>query len=94
MNADSYMLRYASPSPTRWLRTETLADDFVTVFSHLLGDPGLGDRVAFGRANETYPPYVRDHRHHFTANDLARLYERNPVWAAVEQKVYGSLLQH
>jgi hypothetical protein len=43
-----------------------------------------------GRVNEGR--YHRDLQTHFTSEQLARLYRLNPVWAAVERRVYGDTL--
>lgn len=36
--------------------------------------------------------YVRDLRFWFTRSELEGIYEANPIWAGLEEKVYGDLL--
>jgi hypothetical protein len=79
-------------SVQRWLRTESLEDDLLA----LLDDLGVLTRDvrtrvrAVGRVNVA--SYDRDLDHWFTPAQVRRLYERNPVWAAAERRLYGALL--
>ena len=75
----------------RWLRVEHLADDFlefVTEFGEISEDQrrAITDLArVHGSATEGY-----DHRveHWFTPGQLQAMYERNPVWAALERRLY------
>jgi hypothetical protein len=74
----------------RWLRAESLADDVLSFVAELgYSGPGVRDAVlAVGRVNEG--DYDRDDMPGFTADQVRRLYELNPTWAAIERRVYGS----
>jgi hypothetical protein len=76
----------------RWLRAENLEQDVLGLLK-ALGEHNrrAARRVrAVGRVNEGR--YHRDLQTHFTSEQLARLYRLNPVWAAVERRVYGDTL--
>jgi hypothetical protein len=75
----------------RWLRMESLQDDFLSLLDELgeLGPEAERAVRSVGRVNEGhYPPELAIR---FTADELARLYALNPVWASVERLVYGAL---
>jgi hypothetical protein len=76
----------------RWLRAESLADDLLALLSELgIATPEARRRVlAVGRVNEG--SYERDLSGRFSTGQISRLYEHNPTWAAIERRVYGSLL--
>lgn len=76
----------------RWLRTEHLQQDVVALLDDLgvLTDEVRGRVEAVSRVNEQ--SYERDLKRRFSSAQLRRLYERNPGWAAAEERVYGGLL--
>jgi len=75
----------------RWLRTEHLAEDFlafVTEFGAVSGEQrrAIMDLARIhGSATQGY-----DHRveHWFTPEQLRAMYERNPMWAGLERRLY------
>jgi hypothetical protein len=78
----------------RWLRVEFLADDFLAFVTEF-GEVSQEQRRAItdlarihGSATQGY-----DHRieHWFTPEQVQAVYERNPVWAGLERRLYGSL---
>jgi hypothetical protein len=75
----------------RWLRVEHLQQD-VLDFLDELGELDEGTRAAVrrvGRVNEgDYRPGLAQQA---TPDQLARLYECNPVWAGLERQLYGAL---
>jgi len=74
----------------RWLRTESLAADVVALLDDI-GVPGELARAAVGSVGAVNAAdYEHDPERHFTRAQIARLYERNPGWAAIEREVYGS----
>lgn len=75
----------------RWLRAEALADDLLALLSELslLSDDSRRRVLAVGRVNQG--SYDHDLAHRFTDEQLRRLYELNPTWAAIERRVYGEL---
>ena len=86
--ADGAIKRFAE-DVTDWIRTEHLEDDIKRVFDlAILAAPPKGKRV-----NETKIDYVRDLRFWFTQADIDGIYAANPLWAALERKVYGGLLR-
>lgn len=74
---------------TDWVRTENLKEDLTRVF-------GLPvDHAAFNRQsrNKTTLEYVKSLAFWFTPRELALLYDRNPIWAELEKKLYGDVLK-
>jgi hypothetical protein len=73
----------------RWLRAEALEDDVLALLSELaVGTPEVRRLVlAVGRVNEG--SYEGDPAGAFSAEQIRRLYELNPTWAAIERRVYG-----
>jgi hypothetical protein len=76
----------------RWLRTEHLADDVITLLDQLgaLDDEVAGRVRAVGRRNAS--DYDHDPAAHFSAEQIERIYARNPDWAEVERAAFGDLL--
>jgi hypothetical protein len=75
----------------RWIRMEHLVDDF-TAFISELTDLSEEDRqriATFGPVNAF--EYDHEIAHWFTPEQVRMLYARNPVWAAIEERVYGDL---
>jgi hypothetical protein len=74
----------------RWLRAEQLLDDVLALLSELdVLDRRARRRVsAVGRLNQG--AYERRAKP-FTAEQIARMYERNPDWAEIERRVYGEI---
>jgi hypothetical protein len=76
----------------RWLRMEYLTQDFaklITDFTELPREMKLRI-VAIGRINGMN--YDHDVFRWFTADQIHRMYEMNPLWASVEKEVYGDTL--
>ena len=76
----------------RWLRTEHLADDVVGLLEELgaLGNEAEARVRAVGRRNAA--AYDHDLSSYFSAEQIHRLYARNPIWAEVERAAFGSVL--
>jgi hypothetical protein len=76
----------------RWLRMEQLAEDFTAFVSGLreLSDEERHKIAAFEQVNAL--DYEHDVLQWFTPRQIRRMYERNPAWAAAEQRVYGDLV--
>jgi hypothetical protein len=75
----------------RWIRMEELAQDFTDFISELT-DVSAEDRAriaSFDSVNVL--DYDHDIRHWFTPDQVRRLYHNNPLWASVEERVYGDL---
>jgi hypothetical protein len=71
-----------------WLRWENLADDFVEFVSQftVVTEEHRSRITELGRINALR--YDHDVSHWFSEDQIARLYENNPVWAAAEQEAY------
>ena len=76
----------------RWLRMETLGEDFLDFASDLVD---VGDerakQVLETRAINALD-YDHEVRHWFSDAQIKRMYEVNPVWREIEEKAYGDLL--
>lgn len=77
--------------PDRWLRMETLADDFLDFVSSLrdVTDAERERVAALGPVNSA--EYDRDLELWFTPEQIRRMYLNNPCWATLEQEQYGGL---
>jgi hypothetical protein len=76
----------------RWIRMENLIDDFLAFISEFT-DPSEEERarvIELGRVNVL--EYDHEVEHWFNDDQVREIYRRNPLWAGVEQKLYGSLL--
>jgi hypothetical protein len=75
----------------RWIRMERLADDFIAFVSELtdVTDIEREQIAALGRVNAL--EYDHDVSHWFTPDQIRRLYRNNPLWASVEERLYGDL---
>jgi hypothetical protein len=76
----------------RWLRTEHLEEDVLSLLKDLgAASPGVVRLVgAVGRRNAA--SYDHDLATHFSATQIRQMYERNPVWAEIERSTFGNLL--
>lgn len=76
----------------RWLRLEHLREDFLALASDLTEvTPVQAQRVRELPALDV-GHYDRELHHWFSEAQLDEMYERNPRWAALELRLYGSLL--
>jgi hypothetical protein len=76
----------------RWLRAESLADDVLALVSELREVTDAERTLVRGVGRVNSMDYDRDVTHWFTPPEIARLYERNPHWAAIEERVYGNVV--
>ncbi|QND65754.1 hypothetical protein HB777_18790 [Mesorhizobium loti] len=85
-SADDYMTLYSDVS--RWIRIENLVEDVASIFDL------RADVVATSLAKHTtrVTPYIKDPKFWFTDDEIANLYASNPLWASVEDRVYGDRL--
>jgi hypothetical protein len=75
----------------RWIRMERLVDDF-TAFISEFTEVAAEDReqiATFGPVNAL--EYDHDVGHWFTPEQIRRLYRNNPMWASIEERIYGDL---
>jgi hypothetical protein len=75
----------------RWIRMERLVEDFTDFVSDLtdVTDEDRERIAAFGPVNAL--DYDHEIDHWFTPEQIRRLYRNNPIWAALEERVYGDL---
>ncbi|HEY1522059.1 MAG TPA: hypothetical protein VGF70_03525 [Solirubrobacteraceae bacterium] len=75
----------------RWLRAECLTEDVLGLLDELgeLSPQTRSAVTSVGRVNEG--DYPREQAGRISADQLARLYSLNPVWAGVERRLYGAL---
>jgi hypothetical protein len=77
----------------RWFRMEHLAGDFLEFVSELT------EVTEQQRQRVSQLPLLNSHDYDheigtwFTPEQVERVYQRNPVWAAVEERVYGGLFK-
>jgi SAM-dependent methyltransferase len=94
-DADQQLLEFTDGralSIDRWLRTEFLADDFLAFVSEFTEVPEAKQREILELGSRRMgTPLTYDHRidQWFTSDQIQTMYERNPEWAAVEQRLYG-----
>jgi hypothetical protein len=75
----------------RWLRTEHLAEDFIA-FASELSELSDAERTSITRHPQVNAlEYDHDIRHWFTPAQVRLMYANNPVWSAIEERVYGDL---
>ena len=75
----------------RWIRMERLADDFIAFVSELT-EVTEADREQIAASEPVNAlEYDHDIAHWFTPEQIRRLYRNNPLWASVEERVYGDL---
>jgi hypothetical protein len=75
----------------RWIRMERLGEDFTAFVAELteLTDEDRERIASFERVNTL--DYDHEIGHWFTPEQVRRLYRNNPLWASVEERVYGDL---
>jgi hypothetical protein len=91
---DSRLVLYTGDGrfhPDRWLRMETLAQDFLGFVSDFRAvNDAERDRVlALGAINRA--EYDHEPGTWFSPDQVRRMYLNNPAWATIEQELYGSL---
>src|SRR4051812_34514489 len=87
----SYLLESGRYQVDRWIRMEQLAVDFIAFISELtdLTDSDRARIAAFEPVNAL--SYDHEVDHWFTSAQVRQLYDNNPLWASVEERVYGDV---
>jgi hypothetical protein len=75
----------------RWLRTECLADDFIALISELTDVTSEAREQIAGFQLVNALDYDHQIEHWFTPGQVRLMYSNNPVWAALEERVFGDL---
>lgn len=89
---DGHLTNFADEGIDVWLRTESLADDFLAFASTLTDVTERRRRAVRKTKAENTARYDRELGRWFTDDHLARMYEANPFWRDVERLVYGDVL--
>jgi hypothetical protein len=76
----------------RWFRMEHLAEDFLDFVSEYAEVTEERRRAVFSMRMVNAHGYDHDLGSWFSRDQIARIYERNPIWAALERELYGGLL--
>ncbi|MGZ4360064.1 MAG: hypothetical protein ACXVZP_10690 [Gaiellaceae bacterium] len=76
----------------RWFRMESLAEDFLAFVSELVGVDGERRRAVLNLGPVNLAGYDHELDHWFDEGHVARMYATNPLWAQIEERVYGKLL--
>jgi hypothetical protein len=89
---DELIGQFAGNGIDRWFRQESLVDDVLAFIGELttVDDDRRSEVAAFGRVNEM--DYDHDVSKWLDPEQVRTLYRTNPIWAAAEEQVYGSLL--
>jgi hypothetical protein len=77
----------------RWLRMEHLGEDFMSFISDLTDVSDEQRRAALDLPLVNAHEYDHEVESWFTAEQIERMYNHNPVWAGVEEKLYGGLFR-
>ena len=79
--------------PDHWLRMESLSQDFVGFISEFreISDADREQVKALGEVNQGV--YDHDIEFWFTPEHITRMYVNNPLWATLEQELYGDLYE-
>lgn len=83
VKADAMLALFTQRPVHSWIRTEHMADDLARAFDL--------EGVAIKRENEGIK-YVRHMPFWFSAEEMAGLYDANPLWRDLERRVYGDTL--
>jgi hypothetical protein len=75
----------------RWLRTDSLAHDFLDFISEFTDVTDEQRQQVLGLGQVNAHQYDHDIRNWFDPEMIERMYERNPLWAKLEHQVYGDL---
>lgn len=88
---DDMLSYYGYDTVDYWLRTEYLTLDFIETFGNYcnITEP---EKIAIGQVFENSNAYAKNIRNRFTNDELKNMYELSPIWASLEQKIYGNLL--
>jgi hypothetical protein len=88
--ADKHLSRYlAGGEIEHWLRIEQLKEDFAEFISNYAEVTERHHRALDALVPENTAAYDRHLDHWFSPTHLELMYESNPLWARVEQQVYG-----
>ena len=76
-----------------WIRMEHLAEDFVGFVSDLTDVTEERRKKAMQLPPVNAHAYDHELGRWFTPEQVERMYERNPIWAGLEEELYGGLFR-
>jgi hypothetical protein len=76
----------------RWLRAESITDDFLTFISEFTDVSAEQRRQVHDLGPVNTHDYDKDVRNWFAPEQIESLYAANPIWAALEREIYGDTL--
>jgi hypothetical protein len=77
----------------RWIRMETLGDDFLAFISEFTDVSPEREEGVRGLAPVNALEYDHDIGNWFTAEQIRTMYRCNPRWAELEERLYGGLFE-
>ena len=80
--------------PIRWLRRESLCEDFLRFVSELRPVSEPERDAILGVTTEASGKHELDPLHFFSPEQVQTLYHHNPTWARYELEVYGEIPVH
>ena len=91
LHADMLLAYYGLAEMDHWLRTEQLADDFLSLMGnwYQISDE---KRARIRGIQENANQYDRDLSSRFSKQQIAEMYESCPRWRDLELELYGDLL--
>lgn len=90
VKADEILAKYKPV--THWLRMEYLVEDILNFMRGIRDMTEEDERIVRGQVTKGQRLYNHDVFSFYTLDQIGRLYEANPKWAAVEKQIYGSLI--
>jgi hypothetical protein len=75
-----------------WIRMEHLVEDFLAFISRHTSVSAERREAARRLPMVNAHEYEHDLAEWFTADQIARMYERNSLWASLEERLYGNLV--
>lgn len=94
-NGDDELRRFTADgtwSVDKWLRCEYLRDDICALLTEIYRERfnNKMKAVLYSAETKATVPYNHNVFDFFTSKQLYRLYEKNPRWAEIEYRLYGS----
>lgn len=83
-NADAMIRNFDNPRVDHWIRVEQMPLDIHSATGFVMAQ--------IPRANENKMSFIKGTGFWFSDAELKHLYDANPQWAALERRVYGTLL--
>lgn len=91
--ADWWIKRFGIDLNWSFLRVEALKSDFLKCLSSYQPISLCKQIQVYTCSSKNKSFYNRSLSKWFSANDLLRIYDANPLWARLEEKLYGSLIK-